>query len=117
MGVLSWGSRYVCTILVWAWLVVCFFIHLYGSLCVEGLCLTRLDLVITSNNTIVVLLTTYPLYPLPQMNGRHCAATTLDRFLRNAELYGLLGSEHEGLTACLPQCAGVLVFSVQGQPS
>ena len=45
----------------------------------------------------------WSLYPLPQKNGRHCAATTLDRFLRNAELYGLLGSEHE---ACLPQCAG-----------
>ena len=37
---------------------------------------------------------------------RHCAATTLDRFLRNPELYGLLGSEHEGLTACVPQSAG-----------
>ena len=47
----------------------------------------------------------WSLYPLPQKNGRHCAATTLDRFLRNAELYGVLSSEHEGLTACLPQCA------------
>jgi len=35
--VLSWGSRYV-----WVWLIVCFFIHLYGSLCVEGLCVTWL---------------------------------------------------------------------------
>jgi len=26
----------LCTVLVWAWLIACFFIHLYGSLCVEG---------------------------------------------------------------------------------
>ena len=36
----------LCTTLTWAWLVACFFIHLYGSLCVEGLCVTWLDLVI-----------------------------------------------------------------------
>jgi hypothetical protein len=36
---------------------------------------------------------------------RHCPATTLDRFLRNPQLYGLLGSEHERLTACLHQSA------------
>jgi len=36
----------LCTVLLWAWLIVCFFIHLHGSLCVEGLRVTQLDLVI-----------------------------------------------------------------------
>ena len=27
-----------CTVLLWAWLIACFFIHLYGSLCVEDVC-------------------------------------------------------------------------------
>jgi len=36
----------LCTILICAWVIVCFFIHLYGSLFVESLCVTRLDMVI-----------------------------------------------------------------------
>jgi len=32
----------LCTALVWVWLIECFLIHLYGSLCVEGLCVTWL---------------------------------------------------------------------------
>jgi len=32
----------LCAVLVWVWLIACFFIHLCGSLCVEGLCVTWL---------------------------------------------------------------------------
>jgi len=32
----------LCAVLMWVWLIVCFFIHIRGSLCVEGLCVTWL---------------------------------------------------------------------------
>jgi len=34
-------GRLLCTVLVWVWLIACYFIHLYGSLCM-GLCVTWL---------------------------------------------------------------------------
>ena len=39
--VLSWGSRCVLS-LCGSGYIACFFIHLHGSLCVEGLCMTWL---------------------------------------------------------------------------
>jgi len=32
----------LCAVLVWVWLIACFFIHICGSLCVEGQCVTWL---------------------------------------------------------------------------
>jgi len=32
----------LCNVLMWVWLIACFFIHLHGSLSVEGLCVTWL---------------------------------------------------------------------------
>jgi len=32
----------LCAVLVWVWLIACFFIHLSGSLCVGGQCVTWL---------------------------------------------------------------------------
>ena len=42
----------LCTILVWAWLIVCFFIHLYGSLCVYNIILN------ISNDRDLIMATT-----------------------------------------------------------
>jgi hypothetical protein len=38
LEVLSWGSRYVLSSYGPGLRIVCFFIHLYGSLCVEDVC-------------------------------------------------------------------------------
>ena len=44
----------LCTVLlVWAWLIACFFIRLYGSYCVEGLCVAWLLPVGTGGRKIV----------------------------------------------------------------
>ena len=45
---ISWCSvvgKPLCAVLVWVWLYACSFIHLCGSLCVEGLCMTWLMVV------------------------------------------------------------------------